>query len=469
MLKKDFFFVLLFCLSISLFSQENVLPFLYELCNSAVKNNSDIKSAEKNYKNAIFSQNGSDGYYSPSLSITTSATIPNEYNWNESPDGFTTGITYLQPVISGTSIGVSGNYSYSISEFNDDRLILQNPQITFKLSQSLFPFWTQGFIKDPYRISKKKQTEYFYNQFLYTKQKILQELIQNYFSALLEYKKIQILKNSIILLQKQIEGLSEIKKMGGTNSSKIFELENSKWSYQQDLMSSELNLQSYLQNIKNLTEESFTEDVFFDESTYLFESDTLISLINNFLDFDFDPCEKSLLAKIEFEQVALVTSRQDSAPVLEMSMQPSWNFEQKKVAEWMDAWESLNSPKNWTIGLTVNLSPMFNAGFSKKNQKQKLILESAQDAYNSYIKQKAFVKSQYKNFISEYEKHYETVSKLIIDGKNQIRDMQIEFEKGLIAQLDFESKDIQIQNMILTSESLQLSICLYQLLLHLCL
>ena len=441
---------------------------LYDLCYSVLENNSDIKAAEKNYTNAVLSKKGADGYFSPSVSVSSSATLPNEYEFDKSPDSFISSINYTQPLLSGTSVSIFGNYSYSVTENERERFIFQNPQITFKLTQSLFPFWIQGHIKDPYLLTLKEQKEYFYNQLLYAKQKVIQEFIQNYIYAQVEYKKNLMLKNSINLTQKQIDELNVIKKSGGINSSRISELENTKWTYQQDLLSSELSIKSYLQKIKYLTNKDFSESFFFEEKTYNTDYKDFISFITEISDCDFDSYEKSLLIKIEIEKTSAISIQQDSSPSIEFSVQPAWNLEQKKINEWSEAWQSNGSPKSWTVGVTINLSPLFNSFISKRENKQKLELESALNTYNSYTQQKSFVKSQYTNYILEYEKHFSEISKLIDLWEKQLEDMKFELEQGLISKLDYENKAVQLSNMKLSSECIQLYIFLYQVLDALC-
>lgn len=466
MLSKKFFSTFLICFSIIfLYSQENDIFLIYKLCLSALENNSDIKVAEKSYNSAILSEKSANGFFSPSISILSSTTVPNNYEWNKSPDSFTTGIIYTQPIFSGTSIGITGNYSYSITELEKERFILQNPQITFKLTQSLFPFWIQGSIKDPNLLSLKKQTEYLYNQLLYTRQKIIQELIQNYIYAKIEQNNIQMIKNSIELTTKQISAQYELKKLGKTNLSKISELENIKWSYQQDLLSSELNHKSYLKKIMNLTEQNIWDNDLFNKEQLItdLEFEKLISFIRSITNCDYDTYEKALLIKIEIEKTSMIYLKQESAPIFEVSVQPLWNLDQQKVTNWKESWNTSNHPSSWNVGITVNLSPLFNIGFGNDIKKKKLELESAQNVYNSYLKQKQFIKNQYESYITDYEENYKTITKLINDFKIQLNDIKIELEQGQISQIDYETFNVQVKNMILTSDCLQLYIFLYKI------
>lgn len=448
-----------FCIS-AVISQEKIL----DLFNTIIENNSEIKQAEKEYNNAILSKNGANGYFSPSISISSTANVSAGYAFDKSPENFSSIITYNQPVLNGTSIGISGNYSYSITEIEKERFITQNSQLTFKLTQSLFPFWIQGTLKDPYLFSLKKQVEYYYNKMLYTKQSVLQDFIQNYIYAQIEYNQIQILKNTMDVTTKQISALIELKNTGGSNFSKISELENLKWSYEQDLLSSKIKLKSYLQNIMTLTEKEFSEDSFYELFSSDLEIEKLLAYIRCITNCNYNTYEEYLLDKIEIEQITLQNIIQESAPIAEVSIQPLWNSALEEVTDWKKSWKVSNKPTSWNVSITVNLSPLLNMNFNKTINKKKLELESAQNIYNSYLKQKHIIKKQYEDYITEYENHYNIISTLIKNTESQLHDLKFELERGQITQLDYEKMDVQVKNMILTSKCLELYIFLYKFL-----
>lgn len=70
-----------FCIS-AVISQEKIL----DLFNTIIENNSEIKQAEKEYNNAILSKNGANGYFSPSISISSTANVSAGYAFDKSPD-----------------------------------------------------------------------------------------------------------------------------------------------------------------------------------------------------------------------------------------------------------------------------------------------------------------------------------------------------------------------------------------------
>ena len=129
--------------------------------------------------------------------------------------------------------------------------------------------------------------------------------------------------------------------------------------------SSELNRKSYLKKIMNLTEQNIWDNDLFNKEQLItnLEFRKLISFIKSITNCNYDTYEKALLIKIEIEKTAMLYLKQESAPIFEVSVQPLWNLAQQKVINWKESWNTSNHPSSWNVGITVNLSPLFNMGF----------------------------------------------------------------------------------------------------------
>ena len=172
MLRKIFCSIVLYTLSYNFF------PFSFsDLVESALQNNSDIASAKSDYDSALLSSKTYDSSFAPGLSFSSSSTISKDYDWNTNPDYFSTYVTYTQPLPGGTTLSATGTYSFTSASAGDDQYISQILKVSFTLSQSLLPFWTQGTIKDPTVLSARQQAEYYRLQLLHTKKSVLQNLI----------------------------------------------------------------------------------------------------------------------------------------------------------------------------------------------------------------------------------------------------------------------------------------------------
>lgn len=457
--KKSFCFFLICCIFVKSFS----LSF-DELIELTLQNNTDIFSAQNSYDSACLSQKTLNGAYAPQVSLSSSATLPDEYKWNSTPDYFSSSITYSQPLPGGTTLGFTGSFSFNSSDILEERYISQNPSLSFSLTQSLFPFWVQGKIKNPAKLSAKQQKDYYYNQLLYTKKTVLQNLIQNYIYAAVYQKQIQIYQNSIYLLDKQIETSNQLRKTGAVNQARITELESSKWSYQQDLMSAKSSYISYIQNLKTICGTAFDNDSFSLENKTLPERDDFYKRIFLITDNIGDPLEESYKLKIELLKTNHILEKQSSAPTLSLSVQPSWSLDPKKQEEWKEAWKDLSSPSSWSATIGVNLSPLLSALVGKKEHQFKINYQATENSFKAYITQKTFVLQQYKTILDNYKKQFEDILKLYDTGSAELKDLESQFSAGAISELDFDSVKVRVENCGINMEIIEMYVWLYEVL-----
>ena len=450
MLRKIFCSIVLYTLSYNFF------PFSFsDLVEAALQNNSDIASAKSDYDSALLSSKTYDSSFAPGLSFSSSSTISKDYDWNTNPDYFSTYVTYTQPLPGGTTLSATGTYSFTSASAGDDQYISQIPKVSFTLSQSLLPFWTQGTIKDPTVLSARQQAEYYRLQLLYTKKSVLQNLIQNYAYALIDKNKIQIYRNSVCLAEEQIEALKKLKSSGSTSQAKITELESSKWGYEEDLMSVQASYCSYLQNLKSMCgcEIDDIENTLTESEEIIF-NETLSS----------DPIDSIYQLKLQMLKTSRVLQKQNSAPTLTLTLQPSWTLETVKNTEWKNAWNNGENP-SWSATISINLSPLLNAAVSRNEEKYEISYEKAEKSYDNYLRQKQYVQEQYQSLIQNYSMQLENVTKLYEEGKSELEDYGIQYEAGAISRLDFDSVKIRVENCELSKNCVEIYKWLYGVLL----
>ena len=450
MLRKIFCSIVLYTLSYNFF------PFSFsDLVEAALQNNSDIASAKSDYDSALLSSKTYDSSFAPGLSFSSSSTISKDYDWNTNPDYFSTYVTYTQPLPGGTTLSATGTYSFTSASAGDDQYISQIPKVSFTLSQSLLPFWTQGTIKDPTVLSARQQAEYYRLQLLHTKKSVLQNLIQNYAYALIYKNKIQIYRNSVCLAEEQIEALKKLKSSGSTSQAKITELESSKWGYEEDLMSVQASYCSYLQNLKSMCgcEIDDIENTLTESEEIIF-NETLSS----------DPIDSIYQLKLQMLKTSRVLQKQNSAPTLTLTLQPSWTLETVKNTEWKNAWNNGENP-SWSATISINLSPLLNAAVSRNEEKYEISYEKAEKSYDNYLRQKQYVQEQYQSLIQNYSMQLENVTKLYEEGKAELEDYGIQYEAGAISRLDFDSVKIRVENCELSKNCVEIYKWLYGVLL----
>lgn len=439
---------------------------LSELIELSMQNNPDIISAKINYDSANLSTKTLDGSFAPGITFSSSASLPQNYEWNTNPDYFSGNVNFSQPLPGGTSLSLGGSYSLnSLSAVPDmsERFVYQTQGISFTISQSLMPFWAQGKNQDPTILSARQQANYYKLQLLYTQKSVVQNLVQNYAFLQIYKNQIKIYKNTIELYNEQIKALEELKKSGSTNQAQITELENSKWNYEENLISAQSNYLSCTQNLKNICAFDFkneknddfgTEENFWENFSQYF--DTLECTAT-------DPLEEIYKLQIEMLQNSRTKEKQTSAPTLNFSLQSGWTSDSVINSQWTNAWDSENSKvPTWSAGISVNLSPLINSVVAQNKQKYEKNLESAENSYISYLQKKDFSRKNYEILIKNYSEQLDTVSKLYETSKNHLEDFEIQFKAGAISKLDYISAKVRTENLLLNKKCTEIYKWLYE-------
>ena len=144
--------------------------------------------------------------------------------------------------------------------------------------------------------------------------------------------------------------------------------------------------------------------------------------------------------------------KQNSAPIVSISIQPSWNLELQKENEWLDAWKNLNSPSNWSA--TV-----------KQDKKQyKFNYDSLVNSFIAYEKQKEFILHQYQNLYEQYQKQLVEITNLYNESFIELTDMEKQYTTGAISKIDYDSIKFRVENCNLNMEINELYVWLYDFL-----
>lgn len=431
---------------------------LYDIIELTLNNNPEILSAQTEYEANILSAKTLDGYFAPKLSFSSSASIAKDNEWNRIPDYFSSSITYSQIITGGTEFLVSSTYSFNSTAIDKEILISQAPKISFSLMQSLYPFWIQGKINDPTILNAKQQVEYYRYQKMYIIKNVLQKLIQNYAYLLIYKNEIQIYKNSILFVEEQISAIKELKNSGDINQVKITELESNKWNYEENLLSTQVNYYSCIQNIKSICGidiEGILQNLQLEDDT--------IGFINNYFDDNSDPMDNIYQLKIQMMETNQVLKKQNLAPMLTLTLQPSWSLETVRKNDWIEAWKKGETP-SWTTTLSVDLSSYFKASVSQEKKHYEINYEQLVKSYNNYLLQKEFIQEQYKILLQQYSLQLQFIEKLCDEGKIELKDHELLYNKGEISKIDYDSTKIKIDNFELSRDCIKIYKWLYEIL-----
>ncbi|MBO4639968.1 MAG: TolC family protein [Treponema sp.] len=420
-------------------------PVIETIINIALENNPQILSAKADYEAAVLLSKNGGGAFAPGLSLSGSETTK---------DNYSASLTYSQPLPGGTVIQFTGSYDYSSVQMQETRIESKTPRLSLSINQSLFPFWMAGKVTDPKIFSYRLQKEYYFNQLQYSKQKVMIDVIQNCIYALIENKKIESLQNSIKLVQLQYEALNELKQSGGANEAQLVELDNSKWSYELELLSAQANYWGYIQKIKSLCYADynlFAEEQICNLIPKEYTTDDFLCFFKDIAEYDSDPYAAALKLKVMLEENNIINEKQNTAPVLGFSASVPYDTDNKKM-------------EDWTLGLSLDFSPLFSSLTGHNLKRAEIGLESARTVYEAYLEQKQFLKAQYDSIFSDYEKQINKTYALIEKYELQVNDKAQQLEQGIITKLDYESEKIRLDNCRLTYESLILNVWLYEVL-----
>jgi len=429
---------------------------LERLWRLAVETNGDVLSAQHAYESACLSLSTLGGTYAPSVTTSAASTVPDGYGWDECPDSLSASVSVTQPLPGGTSIGVTGAYALSAAVAYDSRYVSQIPDVAFTLSQSLYPFYAQGKLRNPERLSLQQKKEYYYNVLLYTKQQKLETVAQYYILSLIYRKKMEMYEASIAYTQEQIDALNELRKIGGANMAKIAELESSRMGNEQNLSDVRITYRQYVQYLKETCGMFKGEP----EGTDL-PQDGLAQALALTGDVH-DPCAQELLLKIDILKTAEVLAKQRGAPVLTLSLEPAWTLKTVKASDWQSAWKrDADSVCTWAAGVSVNMTPFISALVSKTGESEEIEMRTAQDAYRAYLEQKDAVREQYEMLCTSFEEQRAGAEKLCADADSLASDMKQQLEAGAVSQLDYDAVLVQVKIRYASLECIRLYIWLY--------
>ena len=215
-----------------------------------------------------------------------------------------------------------------------------------------------------------------------------------------------------------------------------------------------LTYEEYVRYLKNAC---CVDDIQMDKSELPSDGiNTALALIDKV----HDPCAEALLLKIDMLKTSAALSRQNSAPVLGLSLEPCWSLETVKAGDWKSAWSG-DTTTEWTAGISLNLTPLISSLASKTDDEEHIEMQSAQDAYDSYMKQKSYVNKQYASLVAAFEKQQKKAEELCKETDQLLADSKQQLDSGAISRLDYDSIQFRKMSCYASLECITLYIWLY--------
>ena len=153
---------------------------------------------------------------------------------------------------------------------------------------------------------------------------------------------------------------------------------------------------------------------------------------------------------------------------MNVSVQSEWNLNAVRSSEWKEAWNRENkvSPV-WVTSVSVDFSAFLNSIIKKDKKQYELNFENSEKLYNSYLKEKDFIREQYNSLYKRYCEQEYIIMNLVIQSTKELEDYEKKYSAGAISKLDFELSKIKIENFQLNLECIKVNKWLYKNLLEL--
>lgn len=451
--------VIVVLIILKIFSFELFALNIKDLWNFALENNLSIKNARNNLKTNSINFETKNGYYLPTLSVSSS-TVTDDYRFENGLENLNLNLVYAQLLPGGFSLEASTSYANSILTLNETNQITQSPKISLSLSNSLYSYWLQG-EENPIIKELKLLKDCNYYSFLNIKKNVLQNIVQNFIFYMIAEKKLLICENSIIQNQLQIEVETELYKKGYSSKSDILSLENTKNSLMQDKYELELSIFQIKSTLSTLCGKVFLENHSFE-----FTQD----------DFDFSLWEKELenvqdpymeLMKISIEQTknSIVLEKQNSSPTISINATSQWYLDSVDKEEWYTVFK-FNEPSSIQFDLSLNFSPFFKALGTRQYEILDINLKNAIDNLEDYIIQKETLICEYKKILEIYKNQKKEIEELLEKEKNHYENLLEMYKNGTYSDFECKNVNLLIENYELTRDCYFLYVILYEWLIN---
>lgn len=382
---------------------ETVLENLWEKSRSS---SIDIQTADIYMQEAAFSLGYINTEYAPEMSTTVSSSFNDTYEstlWY--PSYADSGIVWSKTFPGSLSLSTKMGYEINRSLLNifedgipDNTGYTQEPILSFTLSQGICPYWLQGYGKDPYRaqleysLEQKKQNR---NQ---TEKSII-TAVTTYYIQLRKYERlIRMTERAVHVYDTLIDSLTESYKRGNLEIAKVWEQENNRWEYVDDLNGYYDSRETALKYLCMYCGDISGIDYFSELPS------CGISL------FDYNPQKMITEAQIGQLEALYVLNKQSNAPLVSLGGSFSDTTETVPFDNFIDALKEKGALA-WSVTASISFSSLF-------SDKKELLDEN-------YKLNRSIYELELQNELRENEKSYTYYGKMIEICKIQLEKARL--------------------------------------------
>lgn len=417
---------------------------LEDVWKTAQTNSKDAVSAQKTLDDLLVEYTYRWSSYKPSLSVSSNLSYTDSWeDLKDNPSAMNTGLSYSLNLPGSLTLGTDISYGVSRTLYDpfaepDVSNVSYNhtASASVSITQSLLPFWFQGYFKDPLLVEKSLLVSQAQEKMEAVQKKIMQAVTSIWIRMRILSRSSKVNELLTEYTNNKISDFEELSEKGQIGREKIWEEEITKQSYVKEKISISNEYNEQCKQLINLLgndirSKNYVDDLFLDLPVQKGKA-------------RIDEHEIKML-EIEKEVIfnKKILLNQYNAPFIKIgsgfSCVPEVNdkdmtFEQMwKEKKW-----------NWNFSVSIDLSPLF----SKDNVKEKKLLQIAlQDIDNTLenIADETKTQKEYYMLYIESLRESEEITKKIIDNNAQKRDSYSAlYSNGGCTLLDLQTCELRL-------------------------
>ena len=449
MKRKLLFIIEAFC-SFFIFCETRELTELEKLFDFARKNSVELHSASFFVEKAELEYKNRRSLYPFSLKFGVDSSFNDVYEevlWFPGSAKVNVSISKVNPfgnTVSGSiSYGLARNVLDYFAETVDSENIGYShaPEISFQVSQSLFPAFTGGIssgkiINPEAKILKNGVESAFYSK-QESEQALFQTLCENYVRARCVLREIKKYGEYVDFYQRKISAAEELLFSGKISVSDLWVLESKKWEHYKNYLEAESFRENIFLQLRNLCGSSFAVE----DSVFSVHEDAVFPDLDAFL-FEKDLTKKRTLLELENLKIQYRLQNQNSAPFLIAG--GNFSEQTKSQKEFLINYIEDKSVFAWSFTLGISFSEFLSPSRSMKD----IFYRKNLDLYGEKIKQieeeMENRRKNYRKIVELYEKQQTEMQDVLKKRKKLYSDYQELFKKGKCSALDLDEVHLSV-------------------------
>lgn len=431
---------MLFVLSVA--SGQSVLE---DVWNTARTNCKDAVSAQKTLDDLLIQYAYRWSSYKPSLSVSSSLSYTDSWeNVKDNPSSMNAGLSYSHNLPGSLSFGTDISYGLARSLF-DPLLEPDSQNITYNhtasasvsITQSLLPFWRQGYYKDPFLVEKSLLVCQAQEQKEAVQKKIIQAVTSIWIRMRMLSRSSRVNTLLIDYTNDKLLALEELLFNGQIDREKIWEEESTRQSYVKEKISidNEYNEQ-YRQLLLLLCDSNsgkkYAEGLFSDLPSHTVKSGT-------------EEHEKKVL---ELEKEIILNKKillnQYDAPFIKIGTGVSCTPEvNEKDMSFEEMWKEKKN-WNWNISISIDLSSIFSREKLKEEKLSHIALDDINNNLKSVSEESNAQQEYYNSYITSLRESQQIALKIQKNYEQKTNDYKTLYSNGGCTLLDLQTCELRL-------------------------